>query len=78
MGRKMARKNWHFQLVKIWFVIDALIALAPPLYWLADKHKILSVFGLPVTLCYFLLVGFLITASILYAYWVEIGRGTFA
>ena len=74
----MARKNWHFQLVKIWFVIDALIALAPPLYWLADKHKALSILGLPVTLCYFLLVGLSITASILYACWVEIGREKFA
>lgn len=74
----MVHKTWHLNLVKIWFVIDALIALAPPLYWAADSHKTASVLGLRVTLCYFLLVGFSITASILYAYWVEAGRGEFA
>ena len=64
-------------LLRFWFALDAILALAPPLYWLADAHRTAHVFTLPVTLLYFLLVSLFITASILYAYWAEVRSGEF-
>ena len=64
-------------LLRFWFALDAVLALAPPLYWLADAHRTTHVFTLPVTLLYFLLVSLFITASILYAYWAEVRSGEF-
>jgi hypothetical protein len=71
-------KNWHFYLVRIWFAINVVIALLPPLYWAADTYKASSILGLPMTLFYFLAVSISIMASILYAYWEESARGEFA
>ena len=71
------QKKPQFYLVKLWFALDAVLALAPPLYWLADAHRAAQVFSLPVTLLYFLLVSVFITASILYAYWAEVRGGEF-
>lgn len=71
------QQHVHFYLVRLWFVLDAVIALAPPLYWSADKYKAL-ILGIPATLFYFLIVCLTITGSILYAYWEESSRGTFA
>ena len=64
-------------LLRFWFALDAVLALAPPLYWLADAHRATHVFTLPVTLLYFLLVSVFITASILDAYWAEVRSGEF-
>ncbi len=71
------QKNSHFYLLRLWFAFDAVLALAPPLYWLADAHRAAHVLSLPVTLLYFLLVSLFITASILYAYWAEAASGEF-
>lgn len=68
--RALRRLRW-------WFALDAVVALAPPLYWLADAYRPTTVFGLPVTLLYFLLVSVCITASILYAYRAEVASGEF-
>lgn len=57
-------------LVKCWFAFDAIVALAPPLYWAADGRTAL-IAGIPVALFYFLAVSFCITASLLFAYWEE-------
>lgn len=66
----------HFYLVRLWFILNAIIALAPPLYWSADNYKA-SMLGMPATLFYFLSVSIMITGSILYAYWEESSRGVF-
>ena len=73
MIQKTRARRW----LRLWFALDAVLALAPPLYWLADAHRADLVFGLPVTLLYFLLVSVFITASILYAYRIEAASGEF-
>ena len=71
------RPHLHFYLARLWFVLDAIIALAPPLYWSADNYKGL-ILGMPATLFYFSVVCLSIVCSILYAYWEESARGEFA
>lgn len=71
------QRRMHFYLVRLWFVLDAVIALAPPLYWSADNYRT-PILRMPATLFYFLIVSFTITGSILYAYWEESSRGAFA
>jgi len=70
-------KSWHFYLVRIWFTVNAVIALFPPLYWMADSYKASSILGLPATLFYFLAISISITGSILFAYREESARGGF-
>lgn len=70
-------QRMHFYLVRLWFVLDAVIALAPPLYWSADNYRA-PILGMPATLFYFLIVCLTITGSILYAYWEESSGGAFA
>ena len=71
------QKIRHFYLVRIWFAIDIVIALAPPLYWAADAYKATSILRVPVPLAYFLTVSLSIAASILYAYWAETASGDY-
>jgi hypothetical protein len=71
-------KSCHFYLARIWFVINTVIALSPPLYWSADAYKSLYILGMPATLFYFLVISISITGSILYAYWDDLARGEFA
>lgn len=54
-------------LVKVWFAVDAVVALAPPLYWAADGRTT-PIAGIPAALFYFLAVSACITASIVVAY----------
>ena len=61
--------------IGLWFILDAVLALAPPLYWMADAHHDAAAFGLPTTLLYFLAVSACITASIVYAYLAETAGG---
>ena len=70
------QQRMHFYLIRLWFVLDAAIALAPQLYWSADNYRT-PILGIPATLFYFLIVSLLITGSILYAYWEESSRGEF-
>lgn len=70
-------QRMHYHLVRLWFVSNAVIALAPPIYWSADNYKSL-ILGIPATLFYFLAVCLSITGSILYAYWQESSTGSFA
>jgi hypothetical protein len=49
--------------VKVWFAIDAVVALAPPVYWWADGRTA-PIVGIPTALFYFLTVGLCIASSI--------------
>jgi len=53
--------------VWIWFACDALLALCPPVYWLAARASP-RILGLPCSIVYFCLLGVFITASLLAAY----------
>ncbi|MGX9981615.1 hypothetical protein [Methylobacterium fujisawaense] len=57
-------------IVKLWFALDAVVALAPPLYWAADGRTT-PVAGVPIALCYFLTVSLCITASLIAAYLLD-------
>jgi hypothetical protein len=63
--------------IKAWFTLDAIVALAPPLYWAADGSA-RPIFGLPGALFYFLAVGTCIAASVVGAYFDDRARGEFA
>lgn len=54
------------RLVKAWFALDVVLALAPPLYWAMDRATY-PVLGLPAALVYFLAVSTLIAGSVLFA-----------
>jgi len=56
------------RIVRIWFLIDAIVALAPPLYWAADG-EVTPILGLPAALFYFVAVSACISASVVFAYW---------
>jgi len=60
------------RLVKAWFALDVVLALAPPLYWAMDRATD-PVFGVPAALAYFLGVSASIAASVLFAW--RVGRG---
>lgn len=63
----------HYHIVKVWFLINLFLSLYPPLYWkIGSSHELM--FGLPVTLIYFIVICTSITLSILYAYWEESKR----
>jgi hypothetical protein len=56
--------------IRLWFVVDAVIAMAPPVYWFfAEPAEFVT--GIPNALIYFLLVGTIICASIIAAYIAE-------
>ena len=57
-------------IVKRWFVLDAIVALAPPLYWAADGRTA-PIAGIPAALFYFLAVSLCITASLVAAYLLD-------
>ena len=60
--------------ITAWFLIDAVVALAPPLYWAVDG-KTTPILGLPAALFYFVAVAVCITASIVAAYVAEARAG---
>lgn len=53
--------------ILVWFCLDAIVGLAPPLYWLADG-QMTPILGIPAALFYFLAVAVFIAASIVAAY----------
>ena len=59
----------------IWFALDALLALFPPVYWVAAQPT--PILGLPCSIIYFSVLGIFITASLLAAYWDDERRGAF-
>jgi hypothetical protein len=60
----------------IWFAFDAVLALFPPIYWVAGQPKPL-VFGLPCSIVYFSALCIFITASLVAAYRDDEARGAF-
>ncbi|MBE7199748.1 MAG: hypothetical protein INR70_18365 [Parafilimonas terrae] len=57
-------------IVKLWFALDTVVALAPPLYWAADGRTA-PIAGIPAALLYFLAVSLCITASLIAAYLLD-------
>lgn len=66
-------KTYHYQIVRVWFLINLFVSLYPPLYWEAGRGNA-SILGFPIAFVYFALVCLSITLSILYAYWEESKR----
>lgn len=60
--------------VTIWFVLDWLVALLPPIHWGVALARP-DVLGLPATLAYFLGISAFIGASVAFAYWVDARNG---
>ncbi len=57
--------------VAAWFVVDAIVALAPPLYWAFDGDRT-PLLGVPAAVLYFTAVSTCIAASIVAAYLTEV------
>jgi hypothetical protein len=70
VGRRSKRASW----ITAWFAIDAIVALAPPIYWAADGQTA-PILGVPAAVFYFVAVAVCITASIVAAYAVESRNG---
>ncbi|AHB47883.1 hypothetical protein W911_05005 [Hyphomicrobium nitrativorans NL23] len=60
--------------IAAWFFLDAVVALAPPLYWSFDGKQT-PILGLPASVFYFVAVATCITASIVAAYLAEARAG---
>ncbi len=58
-----------------WFVLDAVLALTPPLHWIATGDT--RVLGIPAALFYFVAVASFICASLIAAYLAEAAAGNF-
>jgi hypothetical protein len=57
-----------------WFVFDAIVSLAPPIYWAMDGNTT-PILGLPAVVVYFLAVSTCTAASVLAAYWADVRNG---
>ncbi|MBS0234839.1 MAG: hypothetical protein JSR99_15290 [Proteobacteria bacterium] len=57
-----------------WFVIDVVVALAPPLYWSFDGNNT-PIYGVPAAVLYFVAVSTCIAASIVAAYAADARNG---
>ena len=62
--------------ISIWFVLDAILGLFPPVYWIAGRPAP-AIFGLPCSVVYFMALALFIAASIVAAYWDDEARGAF-
>jgi hypothetical protein len=60
--------------IAAWFAADAVVALAPPLYWAFDGSTA-TVLGIPGAILYFIAVSTCIAASIVAAYLTESRNG---
>lgn len=58
-----------------WFVLDAIVALTPPLHWMATGDA--RVFGIPAAIFYFVAAALFICASLIAAYLAEAAAGSF-
>jgi hypothetical protein len=73
VGRR-ARRDAQPRWVTAWFVIDVIVALAPPLYWAFDGDRT-PILGVPAAVLYFVAVSTCIAASIIAAYLAESRNG---
>lgn len=62
--------------IPIWFALDGILALFPPVYWLFAGPTPL-IFGLPSSIVYFVALVVFIAASIVAAYRDDEKRGAF-
>lgn len=67
------RRKWT--LFGCWFALDAVLALAPPVYWAAGDPRFQSGTAIPLSVCYFLALGAHISAGVVALYGVESARG---
>lgn len=51
----------------VWFALDAILALLPPVYWAMSGARPI-ILGLPLSVFYFVALGLFITASLVAAY----------
>lgn len=58
-----------------WFVLDAVLALTPPLHWVVTGDA--RVLGIPAAIFYFIVVAAFICASLVAAYRGEVAAGSF-
>ncbi len=70
----MAIMSGARRIVALWFIADIVLALLPPLYWVASGPSP-TVLGLPLSMAYFLLIAVFISASIVVAFIVERREG---
>lgn len=56
--------------ILVWFALDTVLALLPPVYWAASGSRPL-ILGLPLSVFYFVSLGLFITASLVVAYLVD-------
>lgn len=69
-GRRDAQPRW----VTAWFLLDAIVALAPPLYSAFDGDRT-PFLGVPAAMLYFIAVSTCIAASVVAAYLAEARNG---
>lgn len=58
-----------------WFVLDAVLALAPPLHWAVTGGA--PLLGVPAAVFYFVAAALFICASLVAAYLAEVAAGSF-
>jgi len=75
MGSGQNGRNGIPLWIYCWFVLDALLALAPPLHWSLTADT--RVLGLPAAIFYFLAVALFICTSLTAAYLAEVAEGNF-
>lgn len=63
-------------LISVWFLMDAVLCLFPPIYWIAGGPRPV-ILGFPCSVVYYIGMGVFITASLLVAYWSDERRGAF-
>lgn len=61
-------------LIRLWFLVNAVVLLLPPLHWWVSGHQG-AILGLPATLFYFIALSVSITFSVITAYVQETASG---
>lgn len=61
--------------IRGWFILDAILALMPPLHWALTGDA--RVLGIPAALFYFVVAAMFICASLIAAYLAEAAAGNF-
>jgi hypothetical protein len=62
--------------ISIWFILDAVLALFPPVYWAAGGPTPLII-GVPCSVVYFVALAAFIVGSLIAAYIDDERRGAF-
>jgi len=61
--------------IYVWFVLDALLVLMPPLHWfVTGTHDVL---GVPAAVVYFTAAALFVCTSLIAAYLAEVAAGNF-